>query len=133
MKHILSCICLILSVLIRVNTSAQIVISAASFCGKIQVEEREGISLSKEELKKCDLTLNAVDSSYKVLEFTMTMVSKVKGIQPKELRIKGNKIPQSSLTLIFNNVSLIYLEYILAENHDHVQINIEPVRVHLTD
>lgn len=133
MKHILWFICLIMFALIQMNTSAQIVITAASFCGKIQVDEREGISLNKEELKNCDLTLNPVDSSYRVLEFTLTLISKVKGITPKEQRIKGNKIPQSSLKEIFNNVYLIYLEYILAENHDHVQMNIEPVRVRLTD
>jgi len=86
-------------------------LTTITFCSKMGQEKAFVISLTKEELKKCDLKVVPSDTNLTVMSFTLTLFSK-KNNRSTEIRVKGNTIPQSIQKQIIFETQKFLIEYI---------------------
>ena len=102
-----------------------------TFCNKMGQGKASVISLTMDELNKCDLKVETSDSNLTIMSFTLTLFSK-KDNRTSEIKVKGNTIPRSIREQLNLETKIFLIEYIRAQDElgtskllEAISVNIE--------
>ncbi|MBK7966814.1 MAG: hypothetical protein IPK10_17195 [Bacteroidetes bacterium] len=106
-------------------------LNTITFCNKMGYGKSSVISLTMDELNKCDLQVVPADTNLKVMSFTLTLFSK-KNNRPTEIKVNGNTIPHSIREQLNFETKIFLIEYIRAQDElgtskllEAISVNIE--------
>ena len=126
-KYFITLLCFLnFGVLAQTNSGINVI-----FCNQIGQGKAATITLSKEELRKCDWTILPTDTNSSVVSFKLILITENNKSKKTEIELKGNVIPMNYRDQILSETNKFLIEYIKAKMPDNSIRSLKAITVNI--